>query len=286
MKDRIPDRKIKDNVSNFNSGNAECYNNIVRLLSPYIYNYPRIVYRQDLDTCGEFYEYMLKRLKEVLAGYRESEARFTSWFTVVLRNRYLNFVRSRSFAGENSGWENISLDNCREEHQSLYSILSDGKDYGGRRFERYEELVDRIVRNLREKHRIFFHLYFIEALRPEDIGFLSIALDMNVRETLTGITAIRESVMKKYKLKHSLSLKLGDIYRKLLQTRDEEKIKELKKKQEKVLEEYRRVKLNPSYESIYRFMGCSLGTVSTGISRMKNEVRKVLEEYFNGKMQF
>jgi len=285
MKEKVPDRRIKDTVKRFNSGNIECYKSIVELLSPYIYNYPRIVYRQDVDTCGEFYEYMLNRLRNVLAGYTESEAKFTSWFTVVLRNRYLNFVRSRSIV-KNRTWENIPLDDCEEKPHGLYNVLSDGRDYGRKKFEKYEQLIDKVVRNLREKHRIFFHLYFIEALRPEDIGFLSIALDRNVKETITGITVIRESVMVKYKIKHSLSLRLNDLYNKLLHTRDKEKISELKKKQRKVLEEYSRVKLNPSYESICRFLGCSMGTASTGISRMKIEVRKILEEYFDGQLQF
>ena len=58
-----------------------------------------------------------------------------------------------------------------------------------------------------------------------------------------------------------------------------------KKKRNKVLEEYRRVKLTPSYESLSHFLGFPIGTVSTGIMRMKGAVRNYLKEHNNEEMQ-
>ena len=53
----------------------------------------------------------------------------------------------------------------------------------------------------------------------------------------------------------------------------------MRRRREKLLDEYRRIKIHPSYESLARFLRKPLGTVSTGISRMKSAVRVVLEEY-------
>jgi hypothetical protein len=51
-----------------------------------------------------------------------------------------------------------------------------------------------------------------------------------------------------------------------------------------VLDEYMKVKLNPSYESISRFTRLPMGTVSSGIQRMKRSVKRYIEEHENGGM--
>jgi hypothetical protein len=52
----------------------------------------------------------------------------------------------------------------------------------------------------------------------------------------------------------------------------------VKKKREKVFIEYKRVKLNPAYESIAKFLRLPIGTVSTGIMRMKRAATAYLGE--------
>jgi RNA polymerase sigma factor (sigma-70 family) len=95
MKCTIPDEKIKLLIQNCLEGDKSRYPSIVRMLTPYIYNYPRIVFGTDLDTCADFYEYILRRLEKILTKYSDTGARFVTWFTVVLRNRYLNYLRER-----------------------------------------------------------------------------------------------------------------------------------------------------------------------------------------------
>ena len=51
-----------------------------------------------------------------------------------------------------------------------------------------------------------------------------------------------------------------------------------------MLEEYRRIRIHPSYERIARFLGIPLGTVSTGVARMKRAVREIVEELYNEKL--
>jgi len=68
MKNRISDEKIKDFVSRYVKGDDRCYSAIVNMLSQYIYNYPRVVFGTDPDTCSDFYEYVLSRFKSILTG--------------------------------------------------------------------------------------------------------------------------------------------------------------------------------------------------------------------------
>jgi hypothetical protein len=86
---------------------------------------------------------------------------------------------------------------------------------------------------------------------------------------------------EKYRLRSRLSRRLNELYFALLaaqKEKDPEKAAKVKKKREKVFIDYNRTKLNPSYESISKFLRLPLGTVSTGIMRMKKAAAAFLEE--------
>ena len=288
MKSRISDEKIKDFVSRYVKGDDRCYSAIVNMLSQYIYNYPRVVFGTDLDTCSDFYEYVLSRFKNILNGYRESDAKFTTWFTIVLRNRYLNYIRAKNAKYKvEQKLDIVSFDCSNNNSQNLYNIIGDNKEYMKLNNEEYESFIDNIIKNLKDKQRIFFHLYFIETFRPEDVGFISIYLGRTVRESLTGIGEIRKSMTEKYRLKNKLFQRLNNLFYEIIKKQKEKNhqaLEKLKKKRNIVLDEYKRVKLNPSYSSLSQFLGLPIGTVSTGIMRMKEDVRQFIKERYREKM--
>ncbi|KPJ89533.1 MAG: hypothetical protein AMS17_01435 [Spirochaetes bacterium DG_61] len=288
MKNSIPDETIKEHLRALASGKEMSYPKIVSILAQYIYNYPRVIFGADTDQCGDFFEYMLFRLRNILDCYRESEAKFFTWFTVVLRNRYLNFVRAEYVKNRaQREMSSVSIDARWGDYSSLHGLIGDSRQYGEQQKEEYDKLIEGIVTNLKDRLRVFFHLYYIETLRPEDVGFLSINLDRSTRTILEGIDMVRNSLTKKYSLKNGLYQKLGALYNDFLRAQregDHEKAEKLKKKREKVLDEYRQVKLNPSYEIIARILNVPIGTVSTGIMRMKRDVRRYVEEISGEKM--
>ena len=288
MKSRIPDHEIKKAVACYKKGDEKSYTNIVNMLSEYIYNYPRIVFGSTPDISGDFYEYVLQRLRNILLGYRESNALFSTWFTVVLRNRYLNFIRAESTKSRiEKTLEFVSFDWKNNNDQNLYNLIGDSKARIDLDTHDYEYLIDSIIKNLNDKHRIYFHLYFIETIRPDDIGFLSICLDRDVRELIRGLEKIRMSMIEKYRVKNKLYRRLNALYYEVLRNQKEKNqsvVEKVKKKRNKVLDEYRRVKMNPSYESIAEFLGWPIGTVSSGILRMKKDVKHYFEEHYHEKM--
>ncbi|MFW6181775.1 MAG: sigma-70 family RNA polymerase sigma factor [Spirochaetota bacterium] len=276
MKQLIPDRRVKQLLRRFNGGDRECFGEILRLVSPYVYHYPRIVFGADEDRCGDFYEYVLVRLKKILSCYKEAETRFVTWFTVVLRNRYLNHLRETG--GSAPAVDLLSLDGSR----NLYSLLSESRDLVVHQSTGLGRLVERVVAGLNERQRLYFHLYYLETLRPEDLGFMAITLGRPPREVLHGLEQVRSSMTARYRAKERLSAKLGSLYLQFVRCQKEnrdEHAERYRRRRDRVLEEYRRVKLNPSYESIARFLDVPLGTVSTGIARMKKAARAILEEH-------
>jgi RNA polymerase sigma factor (sigma-70 family) len=280
MKNRIPDARIKELLRAHRRGEQDCYEQIVRLVSPYVYSFPRIVFGADQERCSEFYEYMLVRLNRILACYQESEVKFVTWFTVVLRNRYMNFLRENR---ERFDVGMVSLDG----DLPLYSILSDKRDMTVREDTGLELLIDRIVSFLNQKQRVFFHLYFIETIRPEDIGFLAITLERTVRQVLKGLEQVRGSMADKYRSREKLSERLGSLYLQIVQSQKEGRTavsESLRRKRDRALEQYRRIRMNPSYQSIGTFLGMPMGTVSTGIARMKLAAQNALKELTDGSL--
>jgi RNA polymerase sigma factor (sigma-70 family) len=290
MKNRIPDAKIKGYIRDYKSGEEKSYSLVVNMISQYIYNYPRIVFSSDADICGDFYEYVLLRLKEIINAYRETEAKFVTWFTVVLRNRYFNYLREkRSRYILKESIDLLSFDLHNERAQDLYNIVGDPRDYSSTGVKEYNELVDNIVRNLKDRQRVFFHLYYIDTLRPEDLGFLAIYLGKEFRNVLMGIDRIKGSMVDRYEFKRALLQKLSELFyviRRCQKKGDDTEVKEFRKKRDTLLHEYRRVKLNPSYKSISEFLRTPMGTVSSGILRMKQNVKQILKELHYEEMPF
>jgi RNA polymerase sigma factor (sigma-70 family) len=288
MKNLIPDEEMKGWIRTYQSGQRYVFKEIASLLSSYIYNYPRIVFGSDADLCGDFYEYLFRRLERILASYRETEAKFVTWFTVVLRNRYLNFLRERRARGQDYCEGNpISLDSRDADAQSLYNVIAERRDFVHSDQEKYDVLLESIVGGLNINQRLFFHLYYLESLRPEDVVFLSVSLNRPVRQTLAGIDELKESVARRYERKQESFEKLNQLYRRLVHAqkeRDREAEDRYRQKRSRLLEEYRRIKIHPSYERLARFLGIPLGTVSTGVARMKRAVRKIVEDRYHEKL--
>lgn len=91
----MPDSRIKEAGNSYKKGDEKSYTLLIEMLSGYIYNYPRVAFGMNMDTCGDFFEYILTRMKPILNGYRETDAKFTTWFTFVLRNRYIGTLHNR-----------------------------------------------------------------------------------------------------------------------------------------------------------------------------------------------
>lgn len=286
MKRCISDSRIKGLIAEYHEGDERAYCRLVDMVSSYIYNYPKIVFGADEDQCGDYYEYVLMRLRGIINRFRDTGARFTSWFTVVLRNRYFNYIREANKGYIlREGSDCLSFDFGSERFSGLYNLIGDRKDYSGSVRGRYERLVDTIVRELNDRQRAFFHLYYIDTLRPEDVGFLSIYLGNSPGEILGGIDMVRCTITGRYEQKQELLMKLNEVYRTIMYLEregDTDRVRVEKIRQNRLLDVYEHLRLNPSYKSIAEFLMLPVGTVSSGILRMKACVRRIVEREADG----
>ena len=280
----IDDAEIKNKILEYNNGYKNKFEAIVEDISTFIYNYPRVIFNVTDDTCSDFYEYILTRLKSILKSYSISKVKFTTWFTVVLRNRYLNFIREK--VGNSNQFSDLSFDhvkyNMNGSSVNLHMIIADSRDYDSN-MQSYvlNSVIDKIISILNDKYRVLFHLYYIDFLRIEDIRFLSLFFGRNIGEIIEGVDSIKNTIVDKYEKREIILDKLAKNHHSIINYQrlgDEKLENNAREHQDILLNEYRNIKCFPSYEIIASFCDFPVGTVSAGIARIKSKIRGIKDE--------
>jgi RNA polymerase sigma factor (sigma-70 family) len=91
LRDDIIKRAIADYMHGDRDGALAVFRKETDL---YIYNFPRMSYRKDLDFCSDFYLYVTGRLDGILRNYPlDANIQFKTWFNYVLRNQMISYIR-------------------------------------------------------------------------------------------------------------------------------------------------------------------------------------------------
>jgi len=172
----LDDQAIKSLIVQWKSEPSE--KKLIRIrdmLSSLIYAYPARVFSRSEESCSGFFEYVAERLSNMLDKYEPQEARFTTWFFIVLRNHYFNWTKSEK--RQNRIKEiplNIQTDNPDEEmdlgdfqqhrhwHENMVSATVDQE-------EKRLMMIQRILKSLTAQQKLVVSLLFyhldIEALQ-------------------------------------------------------------------------------------------------------------------------
>lgn len=172
----LDDSRIKSLVEAWQKTKDErLWDEIAAALCGLVRNYPRFRYGRDEDACSEFLAFLYPRLKSLLANWRPTEAKFTSWFFVVLRCRYLDFVASEKTHRElpagplvRRGWR----DRRKELDASERTVVSRWRERQGRSPHSGTALrhaMRRLCKELDPDQRLLLHLLFDE-VSPEELG--------------------------------------------------------------------------------------------------------------------
>lgn len=90
---KIDEIKIQKLISQFkNSKDQQILIEIIKELSIMIYNYPKLLYNYNEDNCSDFYLYFIERIESVILKYNENMASFNTYFNIVLKSRYINWL--------------------------------------------------------------------------------------------------------------------------------------------------------------------------------------------------
>jgi len=163
---RLDDQKIKKLIEKWQNYFIEKdWDEIMTQIAPVIRAYPALCHKENEDICSEFFVWLYPQLKKILSSYKISEALFITWFFVVLRNRYLNFISSYK--------KDIQTVPLEIKKENKFILLSDIKDFNlwkenKNRNDTIKKLLKSTVKRLPTHKRLLLHLLFDE-LSPEEI---------------------------------------------------------------------------------------------------------------------
>ena len=171
----LRDSEIKSSISNYITGGEDSQKSLSefkKLTEIYVYNFPRAAYRKDMDTCSEFYIYMLERFESIIKNFPlEENIQFKTWFNYVLRNQFSHFLR---YQKKQAVFE-LSLDD-HENESALEVFETEGRDYSF--------LYD-CLQNLTEIERLSLKLFYMPAgLTSDEIISSADVFHLPIREIL------------------------------------------------------------------------------------------------------
>jgi RNA polymerase sigma factor (sigma-70 family) len=179
------DIEIKNAITKFQQqGNN--FEKIRETLSQFIYHFPAIgfdVYDEDIK--GDFYLYINDRLKSILAKYRVQEkALFKTYFYLVLRRYYLNFIQSRKTPSYTTGVDENYLTFDEDDFLEKKVKL---------------EKISLIFSSLPPKYRLILKLRCPDFLLPEDLHAIGKEFNKDPAKLIAKMDIILNDIARKEK---------------------------------------------------------------------------------------
>ncbi len=216
---QLHDRKIKSIIREWQQQEKDpefILSHFKKEVELYIYNFPRLAYKKDLDECSEFYLYVLDQLESIINNYPlEADIQFKTWFNYVLRNKFLDYYHKN----KKNKVAPLSLDDYEEE-LTAQTFTDEQCDFAG---------LKQGLNALGPHDRLLIKLYYLpESIDQEDLKscvqlfqiplheILDIRKDLidchlqeldRIRELSQKLSSINEQLQdKKYRLYQSAGL--------------------------------------------------------------------------------
>ena len=299
---RIEDKKIKNLIKTYQT-TGEKYQEILEMLSEYIYNFPRLVYKANDDFCGEFYLYFFDKIKNVLKKYRIEEHKFISWMISVLRNHYLNWLKKIN--KRNQEKDLILVGEIQNNIEHKIWLAKENQNYRELSKDLNQEIVyeirgklEKALNSLPPKVRIVMKLHYFDFFKGKDLEeagkifkqdkmilinkydrLLDLLPEQYEREQ-ENIENINHSF---YKIKEAQK-RLNELYQSNQSSKKLEqgeilnkKLIKWQQKREKYIKEYQKFHIKISNTNISDFLGIKLNTLHNLIFRGKAILKQKLE---------
>lgn len=280
----IHDDTIKQLIHRYQIARSqELFLEIREALSHYIYHYPRKVFRADHDAAMDFYTDVLENLDRTLLQFEAKDYRFLTWFTVVLRNSYLNYARNKKKKTKRSlssiSFERIISRNKGKELR-LEEIIQ--KTEGSPSTdERYLKIIKRLEAALdssfSERDSLVFKIHYLEIFQANILTAIKQHFKVDIKKAI----AIYEAAKASYIDKYSRALKLQDLIlstseriRRYEKEGKQKKARALKKNRDRYISYYHGIKIVVPYKHLANLFNSSVNAVTKVIQKIKQFFKK------------
>ncbi|MBI4979735.1 MAG: hypothetical protein HZC28_19815 [Spirochaetes bacterium] len=191
----ISDDTVKALISDYQIQRAhDCFMKLRDYLAPFMYHFPRKVFRKDHDEATAFYLYALERLETIVLSFEKKDYLFVTWFSVVLRNLYCNYLK-RSRTHKRASVRTVAVDvHDNATHEVLFSIPETCAD------DEHEQLSDLeayLSPRVPLRDVTMYKLHYLEVFKERIIIPLMELLKIDMRSALNIVEAARETYFDK-----------------------------------------------------------------------------------------
>lgn len=283
----IDDGKIKKLIERYQNNEAPI-STVIEYLTPLIYSYPHIIAGLDEDSCSDYFEYLLTRMEKVISSYRVMDYKFMTWFSVVLRRQYYNWLKSKKNQIQDIPILNAPIDG--ESGDELISFLAYEEYRSTNSFEELENMIN----TLPAREKTIMKLHYFSFFQEEDLFELSEIFSLEFQTVLKKYQNYSIPLEQREQKIYSIQEKLGLAYQRLQKLRESRKNNEIpidilddlnkgteiaEKLHNNTLESLKKSFLSLKHEEIADLTGLSVKNVANTLYRGKQLLKeKILNQ--------
>lgn len=282
----IKDDRIKEMVHAYQIGRSRATLRDIRdTLSAYIYHYPRKVFNEAHERAIEFYLVVLEDLDRILLRFEKRDYRFLTWFTVVLRNLYLTFIRSRKPQPEATVSLQEPLPSQGRHEKTLEDILPDMRHAPDAFIENDPNVLDTMERIIDEHHitrdGLLFRIHYLEVFRERVITPLMTFFEISFDEAFAKYEEAKRTYLQKYKRIMKLQDTISKLHRRAmecLQKGNEEKANKLFARKQGYVDLLHGVKIVVPYNYLAKMFAITVNAVTKVVQKIHTRLRTLFPQ--------
>lgn len=282
----IDDDKIKSMIKEYNKGKIEL-KSIIEYLSSIIYSFPKITSRMDDDACSDFFEYILVRIEKIISQYKIMDCQFLTWFTVVLRRHFYNWIKANS-----KNQKELAILNKPLSEDSKDEIISKISYQDYNETKPNENIVE-IIDKLPPKIRIIIKLHYFDFFNEDDLIDIHENFEIDMKTLISKFHKLKEKAVKRVEKVENIQERLGKAYLKFIKLREkknkntadknllldlEESIKKVKNIHNKELNKLKKSFIKLKNKEIGDFLGITSKKVANLLFRGKKILKENLQK--------
>ncbi len=275
---RVNEKKIINIIEQLrlDNSNKSNWRKLIEELSIMIYNYPRIVFNASEDYCSEFYIYVIERLQNFILKYNVKKSSFNTWFNIVLKSHYLNWVKINN-KGNNFNIISFDYKPYASSDMDLLNIIS-YQQWKKEEYKDIEKTVDRAIESLAVTDKVIIKLLYF-TVDTELLKDISKINKKSVKENFNRYTELLESEEKNIRRINKLKYKLSKARSEMLNRKDDIKYRE---KILKLRAKYFRAVKNLSIKNISELLELRESEIYSRIRRINRELEERLKYLIKG----